>query len=252
MIIRRPVLAVAAGLLAVPLFAACGGEDVEGTASPASSSASSSSSSSSSSASPSSSGTDLTPGLLPADAFGAGAQVTPVTEAQLAQGAALAGGSAADLQVIPPECQAAVQGTQPSFDEYDDVAAQVAVAGTTTTVQALASGGPAEDALAGFGDRLDGCSQVQVSSPEAGTATVSLQEIDVPDLGDGSAAIGVTTTATGPDGQQVTVPALLGVVQDGERVVILLRTDTSGGRPDPTAFADLLEQAHETQAEALD
>jgi hypothetical protein len=247
MIARRPVLPVAAGLLAVPLLAACGGADVEGTASPASSS-----SSASSSAGSQSSGTDLTPGMLPAEAFGTGAQVTPVTEAQLAQGAAVAGGSAADLQVTPPECQEAVQGTQPSFDEYDDVAAQVAVAGTTTTVQALASGGPAEDVLDGFDDRLDGCSQVEVSSPQVGTATIALEEIDVPDLGDGSAGIGFTTTATGPDGQQVTVPALLGVVQDGERVVILLSTDASGGRPDPTAFAELLEQAYDTQADALD
>ncbi|GAB3325440.1 hypothetical protein GCM10027451_50220 [Geodermatophilus aquaeductus] len=249
---RRPVLAVAAGLLAVPLLAACGGDDVEGTASPASSSSESSSESSSSASRSPSSGTDLTPGLLPAEAFGAGAQVTPVTEAQLAQGAAVAGGSAADLQVTPPECQAAVQGTQPSFDEYDDVAAQVAVAGTTTTVQALASGGPAEDALDGFGDRLDGCSEVQVSSPQIGTATVSLEEIGVPDLGDGSAGLTFTTTVTGPDGQQVTVPALIGVVQDGERVVVLLRTDASGGQLDPTAFADLLEQAYDTQADVLD
>lgn len=251
MITRRPVLAVAAGLLAVPLLAACGGDDVEGTASPASPSSSAASSSDSPS-SGSSSGTDLTPGLLPAEAFGAGAQVTPVTEAQLAQGAALPGSSAADLQVTPPECQEAVQGTQPSFDEYDDVAAQVAVAGTVTTVQALASGGPAEDALAGFGEQLDACREVQVSSPQIGTATIAFTELDVPDLGDGSAGLAYTTTVTAPDGQQVTVPAFVGVVQDGERVVVLLRTDTSGGRPDPTAFADLLEQAHDTQADALD
>ncbi|GAB3202000.1 hypothetical protein GCM10027261_38070 [Geodermatophilus arenarius] len=248
---RRPVLATA-GLLAVPLLAACGGEDVRGAASPASTSSSSSASGSSSASPSSSAGTDLAPGLLPAEAFGAGAQVTPLTEAQLAQGAAVAGGTAEDLQVTPPECGPAVQGTQPSFDEYDDVAAQVAVTGTVTTVQALASGGPAEDALAGFGQQLDRCREVQVSAPQVGTVTIAFAGLDVPDLGDGSAGVTYTTTVTGPDGQQLTVPALVGVVQDGDRVVVLLTTDTSGGRPDPTAFTGLLEQAYETQAEALD
>jgi hypothetical protein len=189
--------------------------------------------------------------LLPAEAFGPGAQVTPITEQQLEQSAA-AGASTEGLQVTPPECDQAVQGTQPSFDEYDDVAAQVAVVGTTTTVQALASGGPAEDAVAGFDDQLGACRSVQLTSPEVGTVTVTFDEIDVPDLGDGSAGISSTTTATGPDGQQVTVPALVGAVQDGERVVVLVTTDTGGGRLDPTAFTGLLQEAYDTQAQALD
>jgi hypothetical protein len=258
---RRPVLAVVAGVLAVPLLGACGGDDVEGTAAPASpaasSSAPSSESSSESSSAPSSggsssSGTDLTPGLLPAEAFGPGASVTRLTEQQLQQGAAVAGGATEGLQVTPPECDQAVQGTQPSFDDYDDVAAQVAVVGTTTTVQALASGGPAEDALAGFGEQLEGCRSVQVTSPDVGTVTITFEELDVPDLGDGSAGVTFTTTATGPDGQQLTVPALVGVVQDGERVLVLLATDPAGARPDPAAFTGLLERAYDTQAEALD
>ncbi|MGY1670427.1 hypothetical protein [Geodermatophilus sp. SYSU D00710] len=241
-------LRTSAGLAAAVLLTGCAGGAVEGTASPASSTASSAPASGSPA-----SGTDLAPGLLPADAFGPGAQVTPLTEAQLAQGAAAAGGAAGDVQVTPPECAPAVQGTQPSFDEYDDdVAAQVAVLGTVTTVQSLASGGPAEDALTAFGEQLAGCRSVQVTSPEVGTVTIAFDELTVPDLGDGSAGIVFTTTATGPDGQQVTVPALVGVVQDGERVLVLLTTDTSGGRPDPTAFTGLLEEAYDTQAAALD
>jgi hypothetical protein len=265
-ITRRPALAVTAGLLAVPLLAACGGDDVGGTASPVSSSGSSAAESSESSAAGSSSGspasgsssagssagTDLTPGLLPAEAFGAGAQVTPVTEAQLRQGATTAGASTEGLEVTPPECASAVQGTQPSFDDYDDVAAQVAVSGTTTTVQALASGDPAEDALAAFGDQLDRCSQVQVGSPQVGTATVTFQRLDVPDLGDGAAGVTFTTTATAPDGTQQTVPAHVGVVQDGDRIVLLLTTDATGATPDPTAFTALLQQAYDAQADALD
>lgn len=201
--------------------------------------------------SPPSPGTDLAAGLLPAEAFGPAAQVAALTEAQLEQGAAAAGGSAQDLQVDPPECAPAVQGTQPPLDAYDAVAAQVAVLGTTTTVQTLASGGPAEDALAGFAIP-EQCRSVQVTGPAIGTATIAFDELDVPDLGDGSAGVTFATTATGPDGTQVTVPALVGVVQDGERLLVLLTTDTSGGRLDPTAFTDLLRRAHDTQAAALD
>ena len=227
---------------------ATGGGGVGGSASPASSAPPTSSSPSSSSPSP---GTGLAAGLLPAEAFGPAAQVTPLTEAQLEQGAAIAGGSAQDLQVDPPECAPAVQGTQPPLDAYDAVAAQVAVLGTTTTVQTLASGGPARDALAPFGIP-ERCRSVQVSSPQVGTATIGFDELDVPDLGDGSAGTTYTTTATAPDGTQVTVPALVGVVQDGERLLVLLTTDTSGGRLDPTAFTDLLRQASDTAAAALD
>jgi hypothetical protein len=256
--ITRRRLRASAGLATAVLLTACGGGDVEGSASPASSSSSepSSESPSGSSAPESSgapsSGTDLAPGLLPAEAFGPGAQVTPLTEQQLEQGAAAVGSSNEGLQVSPPECEQAVKGTQPSFDEYDDVAAQVSVLGTTTTVQTLASGGPAEDAVATFDEQVGTCREVQVTSPEVGTLTITFDPIEVPDLGDGSAGISFTTTATGPDGQQVTVPALVGAVQDGERVVVLLSTDTGGGRLDPTAFTDLLQQAYDTQAAALD
>lgn len=236
------------GLAAAVLLAGCGGGDVEGSASPASSSAPSSSSSAPSP----STGTDLARGLLPAEAFGPGAQVTPLTEQQLRQSGAAAGASTEGLQVSPPECDQAVQGTQPSFDAYDDVAAQVAVLGTTTTVQALVSGGPAEDAVTGLEGQLGNCRQVQVSSPEVGTVTIAFDDLDVPDLGDASAGIGFATTATGPDGQQVTVPALVGAVQDGDRALVLLSTDTGGGRLDPVAFTGLLEEAFDAQAAALD
>ena len=255
---RRPVLAAVAGLLAAPLLAACGGGDTEGTASPAAaSSAAGSSATSSAAGSPSAGpasadGTDLAPGLLPAEALGAGAQVTPVTESQLAQGAALVGGSTEGLEVSPPECADVVQGTQPSFDEYEDVAAPVAVLGTTTTVQALVAGGPAADAVAGFEPPRDGCTSVQVTSAQVGTATVDHADLDVPDLGDGSAGASVTTTVTGPDGRLLSVPALVAVVQGGERALVLVSTDTQGGTPDPAAFTALLEQAFDAQAAALD
>ena len=73
----------------------------------------------------------------------------------------------------------------------------------------------------------------------------------MPDLGDGSAGLAVTLSVTGHDGQPVTVPLLLGMVRDGDRLVSLTATDPTGGA-DPAAFAALLQQAYEHQADALD
>ena len=243
---RLRVARLPACVAAAVLLAGCGSGDDAADAAPSPSPSPSSSAPTSSAP-----GTDLAPGLLPAEAFGAGAQVTPLTEAQLAQGAALAGGSTEGLEVSPPECADVVRTTQPSFDEYEDVAAQVAVLGTTTTVQALVAGGPAADALSTFQPPRDGCTSVQVTSPQIGTATVDYAELDVPDLGDGSAGVSVTTTVAGPDGQPLSVPALVGLVQDGERALVLLSTDTRGGAPDAAAFTDLLQKAFDAQAAAL-
>jgi hypothetical protein len=126
------------------------------------------------------------------------------------------------------------------------------VVGTTTTVQALVSGGPADEALAGLGRPPAGCESVRVTSPEVGAVDIAYGPLDVPDLGDGSGGVAFTTTASGPGGQPLVVPALVGVVQDGERALVLVSTDTQGGTLDPAAFTALLQQAHETQASALD
>ncbi|SHG39705.1 hypothetical protein [Geodermatophilus nigrescens] len=256
---RRPPVLAGAALTAL-LLAGCGGQDVAGTASPASGAGPSSSASPSSSA-PSSSGSagssdpggaDLAAGLLPAEAFGPGAQVVPVGQEQLEQGAALSAGSLEGLQVTPPECAEAFQQSQPSFDAYDDVAAQVATVGTTTTVEALVTGGPAADALSGFQGPPAGCEAIQATSPQIGTVSVQYAALDVPDLGDGAAGFSVTTTVAGPDGQQITVPALIGAAQDGERALVLVSTSVAGGPLDQAGFAGLLEEAFRVQADALD
>jgi hypothetical protein len=49
----------------------------------------------------------------------------------------------------------------------------------------------------------------------------------------------------------VTVPLLLGMARDGDRLVSLTQTDTAGA-VDPAAFAGLLQQAFDQQASALD
>jgi hypothetical protein len=73
----------------------------------------------------------------------------------------------------------------------------------------------------------------------------------VPDLGDGSAGLTMTLAITGPDGQALTVPVLVGMASDGDRLVALTATDPTGAG-DPAAFAGLLQQAYDHQADALD
>ncbi|MGY1814815.1 hypothetical protein [Blastococcus sp. SYSU D00820] len=253
--VRRRALRVpavlAAGLTAGALLAGCGGDGSEEPAAGSSSAPSSSESSAPASTSEAEGGGDLSAGLLPAEAFGPQAQVQELTQEQLEQGAVSAAGALDGAQITPPECAAALQTTQPQFDQYDDLAAQVAVVGTTATVQLLASGGP-EVAFEDVEGQLANCSQVTVATPQ-GTATASLQALEVPDLGDGAVGLSTTTTGAGADGSQVTVPALVGIVQDGERQLILISTAPQGdAQLDPAAFTALLEQAYETQAEALD
>lgn len=245
----RGVLALAA---TATLLAGCGGGDGDGEEAAGSSPASSSAAEESPTA-------DLASGLLPADAFGPDASVVAISQEQLAQGAGLAASSSADLQITPEECAVAVEGTQPDFEDFDDIAAQSATTSSGTTVEVLVRGGPTKDTVAQLEEAAARCPQAQVTSPDIGEATITFEPLEVGELGDGAALLRYTTAVNLPDGTQATVPALIGAVQDGDRVLILMNLETAaiagGGAAapvDPAAFADLLEQAYEAQAEALD
>jgi hypothetical protein len=194
---------------------------------------------------------DLAEGLLPAEAFGPDATVVPITPEQLQRGAGLAPGTT-DLQITPPECAPAVQGTQPDLDAFDDIAAQSATVGTSTTVEVLLRGGPTGGSLDQIDRAVETCPRARITSPQFGTADITFEAVPVDEHGDGAAALRFTTVVPQPDGTQVTVPALVGVVQDGDRLVMLLNLSPDGTPPDPEAFTDLLEQAYEAQAEGLD
>ena len=241
---------LAAGLLSTAVLTGCGGDD--GDDEPRADSGDKAAQSSAKEEPEA----DLASGLLGDEDFGPDAVVTALSPEQLEEGAALTG-DLDDVQVTPPECNAAVAGTQPDLDDFDDVAAVSAAEGTTVVVEMLIRGGPVEGTVDQLADAAVRCPQAQVSSPETGDATVTFEQLPVPDLGDGSAALRFTTVVALPDGTQVTVPALLGAVEDGDRLVVLtsLAVDPTGAAAAPldaAAFTTLLEQAYEKQADALD
>jgi hypothetical protein len=249
----RPTRAALALAASVALVTACGGGEGGEEA------ASSSSSPASSSAAEESEAPDLASGLLPAEAFGPDAAVVAVTQEQLAQGAGLAASGAEGLQITPEECATAVEGTQPDFDDFDDIAAQSATIGSATTVEVLVRGGPTKDTVGQLEEAAARCPQAQITSPAIGSATITFEPLEVDELGDKAALLRYTTAVALPDGTQATVPALIGAVQDGDRVLILMNLETAGitggaaaAPADPAAFADLLAQAYEAQAAALD
>ena len=197
---------------------------------------------------------DLASGLLTADAFPDDATVVAVSPEQLRAGAGLSalGG---DVTVTPEECGPAVQGTQPDLDAFDDVSGVSATSSTGVTLEILLRGGPTTGAVDLLETAVERCPQAQISAPQIGTATVTFEEIPVPDLGDGAVALRFTTAVTAPDGTQTTVPALIGAFQDGDRLGVLTsladpRTPNAPA-PDATAFATLLEEAYTVQADAL-
>jgi hypothetical protein len=244
---RRPLLALAAALA----VAGCS-STVEGTASPApttGSAGSSSSSAPSSSAEPTDGGDDLTAGLLPQDAFGAGAVVTPISQSDLEAGAAV-GTDLEGATITPESCAQAVAESQPSVTDLTGVAAQAATSGTTVTAQLLTTGTPG-DPVAELAAAATACPQATITSPDIGTATITLAALPVPALGDGSAGLAYTTTVSAPDGSQIAVPALYAVVADGDRLLSMISTSI-GGTVDQAAFTALVQQAFEYQAQQLD
>ncbi|KQS71323.1 hypothetical protein ASG41_20180 [Modestobacter sp. Leaf380] len=252
----RPVLVLASGLSTVLLLAGCTSEE-EGTASPAPTSAESSS------AAPSSEGggggedtgggsasEDLTAGLLPADSFGAGSVAAPLSEAELAAGAASAA-DAGDVTITPESCDQAVDGSQIGVEDLDAFAAQSVTGAQSTSVQLISIGGDQDDPVGTLAAAAAECPQATISSPEIGSATITFAAVPVPDLGDGAAALSYTTTVTGPDGAPLTIPAVVGIVQDGDRLITLVTLSPTGA-VDTAAFATLLEDAYDFQAAALD
>ncbi|MCA0146842.1 hypothetical protein [Blastococcus sp. LR1] len=237
---------LAAGLISTALLVGCSGSEEDAPAPAASSSAEETPEEAAES--------DLASGLLPADAFGPDSTVVAISPEQLGQAGGLAAAAeGADIQ--PEECRAAVEGTQPDLEAFEDVAAQSASLGAVTTVEMLVRGGPLEDVVPQLVQAAERCPQAQISIPGLGQAALTFENLPVDDLGDGAALLRYAVVVTGPDGTQTSLPTLVGAVEDGDRLLLLITIVADpaqpGGSADPAAFTALLEQAYETQADAL-
>jgi len=135
------------------------------------------------------------------------------------------------------------------------------------TIEAIATGDLVNGATDKLKATIKNCPKITVSSPKIGQATVTFDKLDVSKIGDRAAAAKFTTTITPPGHSAVTVPALIGAVQDGDRLVLLINAaaNAPGGAanqssgaaqatpapPDTAAFTALLQKAYTTEHHAL-
>jgi hypothetical protein len=270
---RRLPRGLLVGAAAATLVTGCAGSGGSGTTASGSSSVSSSVSPSvspsvSSSVSSSASGPQESPlarGLLAPSAFGSSATVVSLTLQQFQQATSGKLGTAGGVTVDPPRCAGALRSTQTDPSRVKDLVAEAATTrGSdrgTVTVEAIATGALVDGAVDELNSAVQSCPEVTVRSGQLGRATVKFSKIDVSKIAEKAAAVQFTTTVTPPGHDAVTVPAVIGAVQDGDRLVLLLdaaasngaasSSGTSAAPPDTAAFTSLLRKAYETERNAL-
>lgn len=187
---------------------------------------------------------DLTAALLPAEAFGPDATVVTVSVEQLSSAST---GLPAGASITPETCAQDVGGTQLSVEDFGSIVAQTATTPVGVTVQVLAESDQLDGTTPRFDELLARCPQVTVTAPDGSTATIDFTALDVPALGDTSEGVTYTTAVRGTDGTNLTVPTLLAVATDGNRMLYLQQTGTNTAPLDQAAFTTLLEKAFDTQ-----
>jgi hypothetical protein len=202
---------------------------------------------------------DLSRGLLPAADLAPGATVQQVTLAQLQQQlAAVPGGltrGLAGVQITPSTCATALEGLGAGLVGVSDMAGEAARTGAGGTAEGLVTGTPVATAVDTLRSTVAACRQVQVTSPH-GSATVTLEEVPVPSLGDSASpvqatAVQATAVLTPADRAPVTVSGLLAVVRDGDRLLLLGTAAPGTAAPDRASFTSLLTKAFDTESSAL-
>ncbi|NYJ03759.1 hypothetical protein [Petropleomorpha daqingensis] len=204
------------------------------------------------SSAPSSSSSDLTKGLLPADAFGAGASVRTFTLADLGS---WDDGDHSMADVVPPECKAAVDQVMTQFDQPQDAAAEWARADGVQSLEVLAVPAAPVDAVAQVRSVAEACGSATFTHDDGdgdhhGSAAVTVAPLSgVPD---GMAAFSLTFSGDWSGGTWTTT-SYLGVAQDGDRVVGLAQMSwhDSDTAVDPASFTALLDKAYQVQHDAL-
>lgn len=244
---RRPSATLAvSGVGALLLLAGCAGT-TEGEATDAG--ASSTAATSSAAAETTEEGGDLLDGLLPAEAFGADTQVVTLTVEELRQaGGGGATGLGEGTTITPPECAELVSGSQPDVTEADDVVAQTATGPASITVEVLAEDEELAATPLDFDQLLSQCAAVSATAPDGSRIDLAFAALEVPDLGDESGGLSITTSVSAPDGTQLAVPGYLAVFVDGSRVLMMQQTGDGITPLDPAAFTALVEQAAEAAA----
>jgi hypothetical protein len=96
-------------------------------------------------------------------------------------------------------------------------------------------------------DLAGACASARVSAGTQGSGTVTVTPVQVPALGDGTAAVSLAVETTGPDGRSWSGTALAAVVRDGDRVLALAQAAPSGAAPDRGGFTALLRRAYDAQ-----
>jgi hypothetical protein len=201
---------------------------------------------------------DLAAGLLSADDFGAGADVTvlPFDGTYLDHwgnwGHEHWGDWGDDDESgTPSACETALDQAAAQFGDVQDAAGQVARADGTRTFEVLAVPTEKVNAVEQFGTVVKECGAATFSD-EHGDGDVGNVSIEaLADVPDGMAGVSVTFSGTYPDGSW-SASALIGIAQDGDRVLVLAQMSRDDTPLDPAAFTDLLQKAYEVQSKALD
>jgi antitoxin (DNA-binding transcriptional repressor) of toxin-antitoxin stability system len=123
-------------------------------------------------------------------------------------------------------------------DDLPTLVAEGAFTDQVRTLEVLADGPSLAGLALPVDELLATCSTVTVTAPDGSRTTAALQELEVPPLG--KAAAGLEVTVTAPEG---TVAALVGVVAQGSRALLLVQAGAAGTAPDTGAFTDLLTAA---------
>lgn len=222
-------------------------------------------------------GSDLAAGLLPAEAFGEGAEIdqlplgdVPHVDHWGHRGHWGHGGHWGhrghgwwddEEGVTPTECRTAMEQAAAQFGGVEDVTGQVARTDDgVKTVQILAVQDTSGNAVEHFRAVVDACGSVSFSEDYGhGDVNGQVSVEELPDLPEGMAGVSVTFSGDYPGGSWSTT-ALAGIAQDGDRVLALMQTahdhddpdSADGDAVDPAAFTALLQRAYDVQSDALD
>jgi hypothetical protein len=211
---------------------------------------------------------DLAAGLLPAEAFGDGAEVDQLPLDHVPDHWHHWGHwghwghwwQDDEDDVTPPECLTALEQAATQFSGVQDAAGQVARIDELRTVEVLAVPDAPVDVVEQFKAVVGACDDVSFGGRHDHADMTGQVSIDaLPDVPEGMAGVSVTYSGDYPGGSW-SATVLAGVAQDGDRMLALVQMSHHGGdlespdgdSPDPDAFVALLEQAYDVQADALD